>query len=144
MIKKLNEKNINLVMNLHKKAIFPIWNKLRRKYTLASIRKFALNIFKNGEVFGFIRQNKIIAIIGIECKFNKLEICFLLVDPKYQGKGIGKKLMIFVENKYSKRIKKIYLDVLIKNPAVKLYKRLGYKLIRIKNKKQKYVMEKKI
>jgi len=58
------------------------------------------------------------------------------VDPNFQGKGIGKELISFVE----KNKKRVWLKVLKQNPAFEFYRRLGYK---IKSEEgEKYIMEK--
>ncbi len=50
------------------------------------------------------------------------------IDPNFQRKGIGKKLIKTAENEILKRgIKKIRLEVSVGNtPAVKLYQKSGY------------------
>lgn len=144
MIKKINQNSVEDIIKLHKKAIFPLWDKLGRKYSVEGIRDFVLEVFQKGEVFGLVDKKGLEGVIGVEIESNTLEIGFLLVNPKNQGKGYGKELMNFVENQYAKQVSKAQLDVLIKNPAVGFYERLGYKIIRINNKKQKYIMEKKL
>lgn len=139
MIKKLNKIYIKDIINLHKLAIFPVWNKLNRKYTIKGIKKFVIEVFDKGEVFGYFNNKELVGVIGIEKRNNNLEVGFLLVNPLFHGRRIGKKLMLFIEKNF-KNINKISLDVLTKNPAVNFYKKIGYKIIKEKNKK--YIMEK--
>jgi ribosomal protein S18 acetylase RimI-like enzyme len=53
----------------------------------------------------------------------------LCINTKYQNKGIGTKIMLYIENYLKIRgVKSIRLDAFSKNPiALKLYNNLGYK-----------------
>jgi ribosomal protein S18 acetylase RimI-like enzyme len=137
MIKKISSKFVREVMELHKKAIFPLWDNLNRKYSEEGVKDFILGVFEKGEVYGYFDGKKILGVIGVEINEHSSEVVFLIVNPTYQSKGIGKNLMKFVEEKAPK---KVILDVLIKNPAVGFYKKIGYKILKERN--DKYFMEK--
>ena len=64
------------------------------------------------------------------------EIGIMLVSEKEQKKGHGKGMINFLED-YAKKegAEEIMLTVLIKNPAVKFYKHLGYKEYKLVMKK---------
>ncbi len=141
MIKNLSQKYIEEIVNLHKDSIFKIWDNLGREYSIKGVKNFIIKVFQNGDVYGYFNNKDLVGAIGIELRNNKAEISFLLVDPKFQRKGIGRKLMIFIE-KNLQGVNKIYLDVLTKNKAVDFYKKMGYKTIR--ERKDKYIMEKKL
>jgi ribosomal protein S18 acetylase RimI-like enzyme len=53
----------------------------------------------------------------------------LAVKSKFKKQGIGKRLMNFVEN-YSgeNKIKRVYFETNKKSPAIRFYKKLGYKI----------------
>jgi ribosomal protein S18 acetylase RimI-like enzyme len=142
MIKRLDKKYADGIFELHRKAIYPLWNELKRGYSDEGVRDFILDIFEKGEVYGYFHKNMFVGCIGIEKKENLLEIIFLLVDPVYQGKGIGKELMLFAENKTGRIYEKIILEVLMKNSAVYFYKKMGFNIVEEKNKK--YLMEKEL
>ena len=142
MIKKINNKFIEKIIRLHKISIFPLWDEQGRKYSIKGVKKFVIDIFDKGEVFGYFLEKKFVGVIGFTIKKNIAEVDFLLVDPNFQKKGIGKKLMKFVERKVKDKVSKIILQVLIKNKAVKFYKKLDYKISF--KKKKKYQMEKRI
>lgn len=55
----------------------------------------------------------------------------IAVFPKYRGQGIGTKLLDYLILKMRNKYQSISLSVSINNPAVRLYKRLGF--ITIKN-----------
>ncbi len=51
----------------------------------------------------------------------------VLVDPDYQGKGIGKEILNFIEMFAKKNnATKIVLDVVIGNPVLGFYEKLGF------------------
>jgi len=53
----------------------------------------------------------------------------LAVKENFKGKGVGKKLMDFIESKAKKnKIKSIYFLTSKKSKAVEFYKNLGYKI----------------
>ena len=140
MIKKLNEEYSEEIINLHKKAMFPIWDKLGRKYSMKEVQNFIKAVFDNGKVFGYFIENKIVGAIGLEFRKNSGEIDLILVLPEFQGKNIGKELMRYVEDKFNSKINRLILQVLIKSKAVDFYKKIGYRIINKRDKK--YIMEK--
>lgn len=50
----------------------------------------------------------------------------IIVLPKYQGRGIGTKLMTVLLEEAAKHYKTISLSVLSNNPVLQLYQRLGF------------------
>ena len=59
---------------------------------------------------------------------DKIIIQYLLVDPEWQGKGVGRLLMEKAEEiAKEKGIKRIELMVLEGNPAIGFYEKLGYR-----------------
>jgi ribosomal protein S18 acetylase RimI-like enzyme len=104
-----------------------------------------------GEVEGFakedlyvaIMENKIIGFIASNIQKdnkNKAYIGELWLKPDYQKKGIGKKLVKFIEEKYKKR-GVIFLRLVSKKTAgaFKFYKKLKFKEL-----KELVFMERKI
>lgn len=142
MIKELTKKDLNATVDLHYKSIVPVWNKLGRKWDRKGIIEYMNFTFRKGKVFGYFLNNKLVGIIGIvaEKKDKYAEVEHVLVDKKYQKKGIGKELMVFIE-KYARKnfkfIKELRLSVLVKNPAVGFYEKRGFT-------KKSYNMIKKI
>ncbi len=144
MIKKLDESYTEQIFEIHKDAIFPMWDSFGREYSEEGVRDFIAKVFETGEVFGYFSEDKLFGVIGFEIHKDKdaAEICFLLVKSFFQGSGVGKELMDFVENKIRLYIHRIFLEVLIQNPAVNFYKRLDYDVLGKKG--NKYVMEKRL
>ena len=59
---------------------------------------------------------------------DKLEIIQIQIDPKHQGKGIGRKVIgSIIEDAFSKNLN-VTLSVLKENKAKNLYQRLGFKI----------------
>ena len=52
---------------------------------------------------------------------------YLCVDPQFQGKGIGKKLLEFIKEKYKDYL---YIILIAENePLIKYYRQNGFELI---------------
>ena len=139
MIKKLSERGVDAIVRLHELAIFPLWDRLKRKYTREEIREFVVKTFKKGDVYGYVESNKLAGCVGIQKVGAITEVVFLLVNPDLQKKGIGRKLIGFVEQE---NLGNMRLSVLIDNPSLGFYKKMGYKIIGEGD--GKYLMEKKL
>ncbi len=90
---------------------------------------------------GYFKNKKLVGCVGLiinkEFKFREVE--HLIVHPDFQGRGIAKKLMNFVEGFAKKqKIQGLRLNVRCKNtPAINLYKKIGYS-------KHAYIMAKSL
>lgn len=79
---------------------------------------------------GYVNEKKDIACISIKLVSNcEAEIKRLGVRPSFQGRGIGKRLVNFVENKCkNNNVKKIKLGMIAKHKKLhEFYLNLGYK-----------------
>lgn len=63
---------------------------------------------------------------------NAMELLAILIDPIFQRRGYGKKMMLFAEELAKKSgLKRMKLVTNIKNiPAIKFYKNIGYKIVK--------------
>lgn len=104
--------------------------KLKRRYTLKGIKKLS----KSSDLFVFEKNKKIIA----SGRLDKNLIATLYVNPKYQLKGIGTKIIRYLELLAKKRGKRKTKVNAIKT-AIGFYKKMGYK---IKNKKKGLMIKK--
>lgn len=132
------KKDISFLVNIRKKLIWPFV----KKYFLPD-EKMLRNRFSNKLNDKIIlKSKKRIGTISIE---NKNEIAYLsalLIEEKYQGKGLGKYLIEYVQKVSKKKdCKLIELDVWENNPAVNFYKKLGFKKISKKSHKIKFQKE---
>ena len=127
------------IIELHRKAIFPLWDKIKREYSVKDVEDYVKETFRKGEIFGYFENNRLVGCVGIifDKKNNSGEIRHLIVGPKFQGEGIGRKLMTSVEDYSKNKVKKLLLNVLVKNKAVSFYKKIGYT-------KYCYIMKKKL
>ncbi len=76
---------------------------------------------ENGNVYlCFNNDNKAVGTVTIK----ENEICRLFVLPDQQGKGYGRELLIFTENKISEKHNTIILDASL--PAKSIYLKTGY------------------
>jgi len=134
--KKLNNTFIDEIVNIHKKSILELWDRIGKSYSLNEVENDIKEVLKFGEIWGYYRNNNLVGVVG----FRTDEINFLLVDSTYHKKGIGKGLLQLVKDKLRGKLTRIFLKVLVENPAVKFYEKFGYKIISQKNKY--YTMEK--
>ncbi len=142
MIRELSKKYLVELVKLNVSALKPIEKKIG-KTSPVWLKEYFEYTFKEGKVFGYFLENKLIGCIGyiIGPYGGYAEIQHVLVNPKFRGKGIGKELMIFIE-KYIKKnypkIKEFRLNVRYKNDSVlDFYEKNGYS-------KRSYLMKKKI
>jgi len=78
--------------------------------------------------------NQDIGMFKVKRQSDKLEIIQIQLLPEYQHMGIGSKLIIDLQIDASRQRMPIFLSVLKVNPARCLYKRLGFKIVREKEK----------
>lgn len=78
------------------------------------------------EIFMLVHKESVVGTVSL----GKNQIGELYIDPDFAGKGIGKKLLTFIE-KYakSKEIKNVYLFSTISSES--FYKKNGYKAVNI-------------
>ena len=86
---------------------------------------------KKERIFILKENNELIGSVAILDN----EIDDLIVNKKYQGKGYGKKLLLYAINKMQNlKVEKITLHVAKWNEkAVKLYENSGFKYVKIEN-----------
>lgn len=141
---ELTKSSLDEILGLHEDSIFPIWDSFGREYTSEEVQEVIMKVFSNGEVFGYFDGEKLVGAIGLRLhkQEDSLEICFLLINSSFEGRGLGRELITFVEKEFIERVHRIFLEVLIQNPAANFYKMLDYDVVGKRG--QKYVMEKRI
>lgn len=93
----------------------------RRCHTIKELNKE----IKEKTFFVLIDKERIIGVIQLDLKGKAIDRLFL--NPKYIGKGLGKKLIIYAENYAKKKgTKKIILYPT--DFALEFYKKAGYKI----------------
>ncbi|KZX15725.1 GNAT family N-acetyltransferase [Methanobrevibacter filiformis] len=85
----------------------------------------------------FLDSNVIVGSIRIQIKKDTTCIEKLIVDPKWQGRGIAKKLLAFIEDKYKNNKFELFTShKSAKN--IHLYKSIGYKVFKIEKESEKF------
>ncbi|OKY26368.1 GNAT family N-acetyltransferase [Thalassotalea sp. PP2-459] len=70
-----------------------------------------------------------IGLIKLAQSTGKWHIRQLQIAQEFQGKGLGTRLLALLQDKASQLHVPISLNVLFKNPAIKLYKRAGFVVV---------------
>jgi GNAT superfamily N-acetyltransferase len=130
-IRPLKYKELPIIAELYKVSMIPVFKKLKIKYDMDGIKKFAKDLFKEEKIFVLEKNGKIIACGSVganKYSKDKANVGVLQVSENEQGHGYGRKMMEFLENYVRERgFKKLKLDVLNKNPAIKFYRHMGFK-----------------
>ncbi len=77
--------------------------------------------------FVLIDKEEIIGVVQLDLKESSFDRLFL--NPKYLGKGLGKKLMMYAEN-YAKKNSVKNVIIYPTDYAFEFYKKMGYKVTR--------------
>jgi len=78
----------------------------------------------NKQLFGFMKENKMIGCIGVEIHINLCEIKHIAVCPEERGNGVGSKLINFILEESS--LKTIIAET--DKDAVDFYRKFGFKV----------------
>lgn len=86
-----------------------------------------IKIFDNYKQHCFVAtvSNEVVGYILSGCIDNRYSIISIAVDSNYRNKNIGKQLIFHCLNSYFN--KDVYLHCRTKNPALDLYKKIGFK-----------------
>jgi aminoglycoside 6'-N-acetyltransferase I len=99
-------------------------------WNIDDAKKTFNHFFTFGKIYVLVQKKIIGFIIFREEVYNGKNgfmIEDLVIDSNFQGKGLGRKLVEFVENLAKKhKIKGIWLLAFKKAPAYKFYKKIGY------------------
>ena len=136
-IRKIQPSDYVKAGNMIKKTIRHAWSDLRpkglldefcRKYSPGRLKERAKEI----EMFVAVENDKILGIIGM--KNNELRTFF--VDPKHQGRKIGRQLYDFLEKKMRDRG---YDEIILEGSPTgeAIYKKFGFKKIKTLHKERK-------
>ncbi len=90
--------------------------------------------FEMGKYYGIIKDNKLVSITGQRMQTdNFIEVSGVVTHPDYTKKGYAKQLVAYTTKEILKEKKLPILHTNKGNPAISLYKKLGYKLTRDMN-----------
>lgn len=134
--RKCTTKDKQFFCSLTQKTLWPFVS----KYVTPDPRMTKDDFDKNyKEIKILMKGKRRIGFYRISPRKNTLYIHKIFLSPTYHGKGIGAWFMRYFETQGHKQLQ---LHVWENNPAVKFYKKLGYKVI--EKKKHKLLMEKKL
>lgn len=122
MIRKLNlnEKEINDIMEIWKKATIEGHPFISKEYWLESYKIVKEKYIPMAETYVYLEEDEIKAFISIlEGEY----IGALFVDINYQGGGIGKKLIEHTKSIYDSLTLSVYKE---NEKAVNFYKKVGF------------------
>ncbi|MDO8623622.1 MAG: N-acetyltransferase [archaeon] len=140
-IRRAEKKDLKEISNLFRteSSKKPYNDKWTQKIALKEVTGF----FKKKDMYVAIINKKIVGfIVSSICSDNKKKayIDELWLKPEYQGKGIGKSLVKFIEDKYKKKGIKILRVVSSKKARAFGF----YKKVKFKELKELVFMEKKL
>lgn len=95
-------------------------------FNITNIDEYASKVLSLGKIISLKKENKVISYI-IYYDNDIPYITMVWVDPNHRRKGLSKKLLSFLQNKYNH----IRLEVNVKSPAKKLYESFNFKDIEI-------------
>ena len=138
MIREIRKNEVDEFVKANMEARRTI-ERARKHDKLEIMKDYVLETFKEGKVFGYFVDGKIIGGIGIIVRKIRGfgEIRHLFVHQDFRRNGIARILSVFVED-YAKKIKlnRLKLVVLKENkPAIKFYKDNKYKVFGYKMEK---------
>ena len=79
--------------------------------------------------FGLYKNNELAGLIEIEFQNDLLDICSLVVDPKYFRQGVAGELLDFVLDKFQPK-ESIVETASVNNPAISLYNKKGFEIVK--------------
>lgn len=129
MIKELNNTYLKKLVELEKAGFEPL-EEIYGKYSGKGVKEDFERILKEGKLWGYFVRDELIGCIGLvrQGKSKYSEIQNLIVNPKFQGQGFGKKLIDFTE-KYAQENNIPGLLIRTKHKNVKniqIYEHLGF------------------
>lgn len=90
--------------------------------------------FDMGDYYGIFKDGKLVSITGQRMQTNHfIEVSAVVTHPNYMRQGLAKQLVVYVTKEILKANKQAILHTTKGNPAIALYKKLGYKLTRDMN-----------
>jgi ribosomal protein S18 acetylase RimI-like enzyme len=132
MIKQLDNKDKDIAKKIRSvfQVSYPIEAKLLNAINFPPLNR-TIDDFINSDTqfYSYWKDEALAAVMEISTNHNSTLIQSLVVDPKYFRQGIAGKLINFVFENYKTKVFNVETG-LANLPAIKLYKRYGFKEIK--------------
>lgn len=90
--------------------------------------------FEMGNYYGIFKDNKLVAVSGQRMQTDDwIEVSAVVTHPDYTRRGLAKQLVTHTTKQILQEGKTPILHTTKRNPAIKLYEKLGYKITRDMN-----------
>ena len=139
MIRKFRDEDTTNVMTIWTKGNIEAHSFIDKDYWLLNYNKVKNEYLRKAETYVYVENNEIKGFISL---LNNEYIGALFVRKEYRKKGVGRKLVNFVKNKYEKLVLKVYEKNI---NAILFYVSLGFVNQKIQIDKEtnekEYIME---
>ena len=129
MIKKLQNNKIEVSNQIHSvfQLSYAVEAKLLNATDFPPLKRPLESYLKSDTIFfGYIENKELAGVIEIEHDNNCTDINSLVVNPMFFRRGIARKLLEFVFNRFDSKL--FIVETGVENgPATELYKKLGFK-----------------
>lgn len=132
MIKKLQNKKIEVSNQIHSvfQLSYAVEAKLLDAIDFPPLKRPVESYLKSDNMFfGYLENTELAGVIEIEFTDKYTDINSLVVNPKFFRRGIARKLLEFVFNRFDSKLFIVETGANNK-PATELYKKLGFKEIK--------------
>jgi ribosomal protein S18 acetylase RimI-like enzyme len=108
-----------------------------------SIEEFSRLLKTVGQVYSINRNGEVAGFYWVEERGEELHLHGIIIKEEHQGEGIGTQILKKLEDEYGSDKEYIELGVHHKNDgAIKLYKKLGYRVVATKEDLGFHIMRK--
>lgn len=132
MIEKLQNNNLEISNQIHSvfQLSYAVEAKLLNATDFPPLKRPLESYLKSDNMFfGYLENTKLVGIIEIEFNNECTDINSLVVNPNFFRRGIARKLLEFVFNRFDSELFIVETGVNNK-PATELYKNLGFKEVK--------------
>lgn len=132
MIEKLPNNKIEIAKQIHSvfQLSYAIEAKLLNATDFPPLKRPLESYLKSDNMFfGYLENGELAGVIEIEHNNDYTDINSLVVNPKFFRRGIARKLLAFVFNRFDSKCFKVETGT-NNEPATGLYKKLGFKEVK--------------
>lgn len=135
--RKASESDLDFLLDLRMKTMTEHYASSGLLTTEESALQRVLYQFEKANIISL--DNKPIGLLKLNKESDKTEVLQIQIDPKMQGKGIGKLILKDIVEEAKTAQKRVILSVLKTNKAQNLYSSLGFKIV--EENEHSYIME---